>query len=118
MANSLWDWLDYRSQAKVSTYSLNALTRRKGVTMRTVTLTPSEVALLDHQDPSTAGDGGWQGLLVGLQTKVDRITLQLVLDADDQEMIPRYAFDYGNGGWEARLRGVFERALGPNLGRP
>lgn len=84
---------------------------------RTVTLTLSELAILDHQEPSTESDGGWQGLLVRLQKKVNRVTLELALDAADQEVIPRYAFDYGNGGWEARLRGVFERTLGPNLGR-
>jgi hypothetical protein len=28
-----------------------------------------------------------------------------------------YAFDLGNGGWQARLLGIFGRTLGPNLGR-
>lgn len=82
-----------------------------------VTLSQAEIAILDRQDPRTAGDGGYQGLLVGLQQKVNRATNELVLDADDLERIPRYAFDYGNGGWEDRLTSIFGRVLGSNLGR-
>lgn len=85
--------------------------------MRDVYLTPAEIAVLDRQDPSSRADGGWQGLLVRLQGKVDRATGQLTLDAQDLEQIPRYAFDYGNGGWEDRLTGIFGRTLGPKLGR-
>jgi len=40
-----------------------------------------------------------------------------VLTDVDLERIPRYAFDYGNGGFEGRLRRIFERHLGPNLNR-
>lgn len=86
--------------------------------MRTVYLLPGEITVLDRQDPSTGPDGGWQGLLVRLQNKVNRATGELVLDAQDLEQIPRYAFDYGNGGWEDRLTGIFGRTLGPGLGRP
>ena len=42
-------------------------------------------------------------------------------DVTDQELeqIPRYAFDYGQGGWEDRLRAIFSRHLGGSLrGRP
>jgi hypothetical protein len=83
----------------------------------TVFLTPQELEVLDRQDPATVDDGGWQGLLISLQTKVDRYTRRVVLDADDLEKIPRYAFDYVNGGWEARLLAIFGRTLGPTLGR-
>lgn len=85
--------------------------------MRTVFLTPAEIEILDRQNPETETDGGWQSLLVGLQNKVDRHTRRLVLDDEDLEKIPRYAFDYGNGGWEDRLVGAFGRTLGPLLGR-
>jgi hypothetical protein len=85
--------------------------------MQTVTLTPAEIALLDRQDPGTEQDGGWQGLLVRLQTNVDRESGELVLSDQDLEQIPRYAFDYKNGGWERRLVGAFSRTLGPTLGR-
>ena len=86
--------------------------------MRTVQLSPAEIAVVDRQDASSGQDGGWQALLVRLQGKIDRTTGTLVLDARDLEQIPRYAFDYGNGGWETRFREIFERTLGPNLGRP
>ncbi len=85
--------------------------------MQTVILTPEELAILDRQEPSTADDGGFQGLMVRLQHQVDRVTGTLDLDARALEQIPRYAFDYGNGGWETRLKGVFGRTLGETLGR-
>jgi len=83
-----------------------------------VILTAAEIAELDKQDPATANDGGYQGLLVSLQHRINRATGQLKLTADDLRRIPTYAFDYGNGGWEDRLVGAFGRSLGPRLGRP
>jgi hypothetical protein len=80
-------------------------------------LTAEEIAELDKQHPSTASDGGYQGLLVSLQQRVDRTTGALALAADDLRRIPLYAFDYGNGGWENRLVAAFGRSLGPKLGR-
>jgi len=56
--------------------------------------------------------GGFQGLIRRLQNQLKG---QLTLDDDDLEVISRYAFDYGNGGYEQRLRAIFERTLGPNL---
>jgi hypothetical protein len=82
-----------------------------------VMLTPEEIAELDKQHPATASDGGYQSLLVSLQQRVDRSTGKLTLTADDLRRIPMYAFDYGNGGWEARLIAAFGRVLGPRLGR-
>ena len=73
-----------------------------------VVLNSREAAVLNQQDPGTGQDGGWQSLLVGLQNKLNRTTGELTLDIEDLERIPRYAFDYGNGGWESRLRGIFE----------
>jgi hypothetical protein len=85
--------------------------------MPTVTLNKAEIDILNRQDPATGGDGGWQSLLVRLQQKLDRQTCRLELNASDLEQIARYAFDYGNGGWEERLVIVFGRTLGPRLGR-
>jgi hypothetical protein len=56
-------------------------------------------------------------LLVGLQEKLNRTSGELALDDDDLDRIPRYAFHYGNGGWESRLLAIFERHLGAGLGR-
>lgn len=82
----------------------------------TVTLNPAELGVLDRQHPSTKNNGGWQSLMVGLQQKVNRSNNRLNLSRTDIERLSRYAFDYGNGGWENRLRAIFERTLGPNLG--
>lgn len=82
-----------------------------------VVLNASEIAELDKQDPATAGDGGFQGLMVSLQKRVNRATGELRLTADDLRRIPMYAFDYRNGGWEDRLKRAFGRTLGPKLGR-
>jgi hypothetical protein len=79
--------------------------------MRKVQLTPREIEILNRQDPNTKKDGGWQSLLVRLQSNVDDQG-NITLSAQDLEQIPRYAFDYGNGGWESRLTGAFGRTLG------
>src|SRR3989442_10168445 len=86
--------------------------------MRTVQLSPAEIAVVDRQDASSGQDGGWQALLVRLQGKIDRTTGILVLGARDLEQIPRYAFDYGNGGVGGALRRIFHVALGAQPGRP
>lgn len=82
-----------------------------------VTLNSNEIAEIDKQDPSTAKDGGFQGLMVSLQTRIDRSSGQIDLTSDDLRRIPMYAFDYKNGGWEDRLKRAFSRSLGPKLGR-
>jgi hypothetical protein len=82
-----------------------------------VFLNSHEIAELDRQRPSTRSDGGFQGMLVDFAFRVDRRTGRLVLTARDLERIPRYAFDYRRGGWQKRLRQIFARVLGPDLGR-
>ena len=54
-------------------------------------------------------------LLVKLQRQTDRTSGRIVLHDDDLERIPRYAFTYGNGGWEDRLTTIFSRHLGARL---
>ncbi len=68
--------------------------------MPIITLNPGEIAILNRQNPTSAQDGGWQTLLVRLQENLNGATGELDLGAQDLEQIPRYAFDYGNGGWE------------------
>jgi hypothetical protein len=80
-------------------------------------LNQAEIEALFRQNPNSENDGGWQQLLVTLQQRTDRRSGAIRLTPDLLERIQRYAFDYGNGGWENRLRGVFERNLGPRLGR-
>jgi len=80
-----------------------------------VTLTAAEMSILFRQDPATRDDGGFQGFLVSLQERIDRPTGIIDLSEDDLEKIHRYAFDYGNGGWEDRLVRIFGRVLGGEL---
>lgn len=66
---------------------------------------------------NTAGQGGFQSLIEGLQAKLNTATGEIRLTDEDLERIARYAFDYGNGGFEGRLRIIFGCHLGPKLGR-
>lgn len=81
-----------------------------------IKLNASQKSELYKQDPHSRDDGGFQSLLVSLQDRVDAAG-QLDLTDSDLERIPRYAFDYGNGGWENRLVAIFGPHLGPKLGR-
>lgn len=83
----------------------------------TIYLNQEEMDILFSQPPSTEGEGGFQNLLVGLQRRTNRNTGELTLNREDRERIPRYAFDYGQGGWEDGLKRIFQRTLGPHLGR-
>jgi hypothetical protein len=90
--------------------------RRRLPTMQ-VTLTPEESEVLFRQDPESKNDGGFQAFLVSLQERTDRTSGTLILTDEDLQKIPRYAFKYKDGGWEKRLRAIFQRSLGPNLKR-
>jgi len=85
--------------------------------MQTVTLNEAEREILFRQDASTANDGGYQRLLITLQTLLNESTGEIELPAIILDRIAKYAFDYGNGGWEERLKEIFSRTLGDNLGR-
>ena len=82
----------------------------------TVTLTADEIAEINRQDPATASDGGFQSLIVSLQSRINPMTGELHLTDEDMRRIPQYAFDYGNGGWENILLRAFARTLGQTLG--
>ncbi len=68
-----------------------------------IQLSEADVVALNQQDPSTAGDGGFQGLLVKLQKQIDPETNELQLDDDDVRRIRRCREQYGDGGWQRRL---------------
>ena len=74
-----------------------------------------EIQELLKQDPETEKDGGWQGLLVGLQKRLNKRTGHLTLTAADLEQLQRYAFFYKRGGWQSRLLAIFGRSLGTKL---
>ena len=85
--------------------------------MVAVILNDIEFEILFRQDPATKGDGGWQRLLVTLQELTDQATREIAIPPIILERVQRYAFDYDNGGWEDRLKSIFSRTLGANLGR-
>ncbi len=80
-----------------------------------VTLNTEEMRILMMQEPTTQDDGGFQQLMVRLQKKLDSATGNLELNDDDLKKIPQYAA-YTSGGWQKRLKAIFSRVLGPNLG--
>jgi hypothetical protein len=82
-----------------------------------VTLNKSEMDRLFQQDPDTEKDGGFQSLIVGMQKRTNKSTGDLTLSPTDLERIPKYAFDYKQGGWENTLIAIFTRHLGSKLGR-
>jgi hypothetical protein len=82
-----------------------------------VTLNSNEIATLLRQVPDRGEEGGFDGLVVSLASRLDRGTGALELTPEDLERIPRYAFDYRQGGWQERLQGAFGRSLGAKLGR-
>ena len=84
---------------------------------RSVILNEQEIATLDIQPQSTANDGGYQSFMVQLQSRLDRTTHKLTLNDNDLARIPKYAYDYGQGGWQNRLETIFRRTLGPRLRR-
>lgn len=81
----------------------------------TIKLNAAEASILNTPDQ---GIGGFQSLMAKLKAQYNPITKYITLDEEDLERIPRYAFDYQNGGWQGRLIGIFGSSLGPRLGRP
>ena len=80
-----------------------------------ITLNTDEIMKLLKQDPITEKDGGWQGLLVGLQKRLNKTTGHLTVTTADIDQIQRYAFHYKRGGWQSHLRNIFGRTLGSEL---
>jgi hypothetical protein len=74
-----------------------------------------EYEIVCRQDPATRDDGGYQSLMVTLQDITDEASRRMVLPHHLIERLRRYAFNYGNGGWEDRITGIFGRHLGPRL---
>ena len=81
-------------------------------------LNQHEINVLFRQNPRTAHRGGFQWFLVQLQRRTNPNSGRIFLVDRDIERIHRYAFRYGNGGWENRLTQIFGRVLGPTLDDP
>jgi hypothetical protein len=57
------------------------------------------------------GVGGFESFLRSLQTKVNKQTRQIVLSPGDIDKIYRHKADPKKGGWQARIKRIFERHL-------
>ncbi len=95
-----------------------AQNKRKGIKKMKIKLTYGELKLLLHQDPKTAGGGGFQNYLVQLGYRVDDDSGELELSGEDLEKINRYATEYGQGGFETRIFKIFGRTLGAHFDWP
>jgi hypothetical protein len=78
-------------------------------------LSGDEIQELLRQDPSAEKDGGWQGLLVGFQKRLNKTTGHLTVTSGDMDQIQRYAFHGTRGGRQSRLLAIFGRTLGTRL---
>jgi hypothetical protein len=83
-----------------------------------IKLTYGELKLLLKQDPESAGGGGFQNYLVQLGYRVDDESGELELDSEELSKITKYATEYGEGGFQSRIRKIFGRTLGQPLGWP
>ena len=63
------------------------------------------------------GSGGFETFMRRLQKQFNPATQTIKLSPSDLDDIPHYAFDFKQGGWQTRLLKIFERSLGPGLGR-
>ena len=71
----------------------------------TVKLTPDQLEYLQRR---LRGQGGFQSLLARLQHNLNGSLLTLT--RADCEQVVRYAMEYGEGGFQARLRTVIQEA--------
>ena len=85
--------------------------------IRKISLEQIEIDSLLDDSSTNKSSGGWQSLILKLRSQFNRDTNEIVLYPDDLERIPRYAFDYKDGGWQLTLKKIFSRVLGDNLGR-
>jgi hypothetical protein len=77
-----------------------------GVSQKEVKLNKQEFNLL--MQPAT-GSGGFQSFLLGLQARVNKLTRVLLLSADDLDRIYKYKAQAQKGGFQARLKKIFQR---------
>lgn len=80
-----------------------------GVRTRRVELSSDEFRELFQQDPRARFHGGFQHFLVSLQNRIDRRTRGLELSPTDIDRILRYGSDYRKGGFQLRIRKIFDR---------
>lgn len=79
--------------------------------MKIILMQAEAKVLMQHVE----GQGGWQSLFRRLQDGYDPKTGEITVSDDDVDRLRGYCNEYGDGGWQGRLRQIFRRTLGPNL---
>lgn len=59
---------------------------------------------IEHLSRPVRGSGGFQSLLRRLQANFDSATGELAISESDTEKLIRYAINYGQGGFQDRLK--------------
>lgn len=80
-----------------------------GIRSRRVKLSKEELKELLRHDPSTEKRGGFQRFLIGLQSRVNRISGELYLSETEMNTILRHGRTPQKGGWQASIRQIFGR---------
>lgn len=91
-----------------------------GYSIRTISirLNEDELKFLLVQDPSQRNKGGFQNFLIGLQSRVNRNTRELVLTDVDLERIYRFKANPKGGGFQSRFEKIFGRHFPNELDQP
>ena len=80
-----------------------------GIRSRRVKLSREELNELLRHDPSSEDRGGFQRFLIGLQSRVNRVTGEMDLAETEMAMILRHGRNPHSGGWQASIRRIFGR---------
>lgn len=70
-----------------------------------IELTPDEVARIQK---GLSGRGGYQDILARMQDWLQPGTSRILVPSDELDNVVRYTFDYGDGGFQRRMRSVAE----------
>lgn len=80
-----------------------------GIRSRLVKLSREELNELMRHDPQTEDRGGFQRFLIGLQSRVNRVTGAIDLSEPEMALILRHGRNPRRGGWQASIRRIFGR---------
>lgn len=76
-----------------------------------IQLNNRQVSALFKVSKTERGKGGFQNLILNLQSRLDRNRLVIRLTEKDLSSIKRYALNYKNGGWQTYLRSIFSDVI-------
>jgi hypothetical protein len=80
-----------------------------GIRSRRLKLSREELDELLRHDPSSQDRGGFQRFLIGLQSRVNRVTGEMNLSEPEMALILRHGRNPRRGGWQTSIRRIFGR---------